>query len=1019
MELTLVQRGFVALFKSYGSAILSKSCALHVSIGDDHFVIGNPDARPEDSAIVQIHDASMFAKVVLRSDIGMGESYMDGSWESPDLYKLIEVLSRASCGEAARKKTNSALGMLGSFLFAAYEKAEFAAHRANSNTEAGSKRNIEYHYDAGNDFYKLFLDDTMMYSSGVHKGLLPALEGLGFKERERALEEAQFAKLDAMIARGDLQPGERVLEIGCGWGTMAIRMATRAKCLVTGITISKEQYREATARVKAAGLSDRIEIVICDYRRVHELPTYPAGGFDKVVSIEMLEAVGHEHLHSYFECVARYLQPGGLAAVQVICIPDNRYEASCTRNSDFIKAYIFPGSHLPCLGVMSAIASNVGLEVEGCANIGLDYAVTLHLWRERMMHRLEEVRRLGYPERFIRMYEFYFVYCEAGFANGLIHDYQITWRKSPLDESAPAAAKAAAAEPAAPLDRVTCLMLAIFGGLASVMLYRSSHMALIPGASLCFLALRTALASLVGMAPNRASTLTGIVAAVINVVGPAAVLLLALAELPAGEGVWNGLASIILQPTAPAPLLAPARLVAGAIGGWAAVRAWECARAPSQRSAWEAFGYAASLVCASAALYSGLWLAAVGPAHLCEAHSSLLRIRKMGLQAGRTPSATLWGLAWLAFVASRAVPHLVLLRLFLTADVDLASASKLAGLSVAASANLFRCTYLGLAAINLNNLAIAWGMARAQSADGKVQAIAEALEARPVAAGDAPPSRSSLSSPPIDPVCAALAVGAALLSASVTTIHAPGTRDLIGATSLCYAAAYAVLRSTGLLQPRSSLASPAKASEWRARVLSTANAVLIAAGSALCFSEWPYPGAEGWISDLRPTFVVPFASLFVGYLMWDLCWVLWHMRASPDVGSLVHHTLFIAITHYVLYYTYYKQSFAWLSACELSTPFLNARWFLAVQGRKGSGLYTGVSIAFALCFLLTRTLGYSLGVASIYAEYDLWRAANPGFYCVIAGTLGGWVLNCVWSVGVVAVLARSIPASSGGKSKAA
>ena len=168
-----------------------------------------------------------------------------------------------------------------------------------------------------------------MYSSAIHPGLLEPLEGLDFAQKEKLLEDAQYAKLDAMIARAELKPGEHVLEIGCGWGTCALRMAQKAGVRVTGITVSNEQLLEARAKVAAAGLSDRINIVFCDYRRVHELPTYPEGGFDKVVSIEMLEAVGHEHLHSYFECVERYLKPGGLAAVQVITLPDDRYKDYC------------------------------------------------------------------------------------------------------------------------------------------------------------------------------------------------------------------------------------------------------------------------------------------------------------------------------------------------------------------------------------------------------------------------------------------------------------------------------------------------------------------------------------------------------------------------------------------------------------------------------------------------------------------------------------------------------------------
>ena len=362
-KLTLVQKGFLRLFKKYGSAILADGTAVRLVLPDgSEAYIGNKEAKPADLTTVHVRDGELFSKAVLRSDIGLGEAYMDGSFDTDDLYHMIEVLSRNSCSDEARDEGLASMGLIGNVLFRISEAMELAAHRANSNTEEGSKRNISYHYDAGNDFYKLFLDNTLMYSSAIHPGLLGPLEGLNFEEKEKLLEEAQYKKLDAMIERAELKPGEHVLEIGCGWGTCALRMAKKAGVRVTGITVSNEQLIEAKAKVAAAGLSDRINIVFCDYRRVHELPTYPVGGFDKVVSIEMLEAVGHEHLNSYFECVERYLKPGGLAAVQVITLPDDRYKAYCEQHSDFIRRYIFPGGHLPSLGVMTSVSSRHGLE---------------------------------------------------------------------------------------------------------------------------------------------------------------------------------------------------------------------------------------------------------------------------------------------------------------------------------------------------------------------------------------------------------------------------------------------------------------------------------------------------------------------------------------------------------------------------------------------------------------------------------------------------------------------------------
>jgi cyclopropane fatty-acyl-phospholipid synthase-like methyltransferase len=314
---------------------------------------------------------------------------------------------------------------------------EFAAHAALSNTKEGSKRNIEYHYDAGNSFYELFLDKTMLYSSGIHGPYLngeactvgTALSKIDvndFQKREEHLEQAQYAKIDAMIDRLGLPLTDpvSVLEIGCGWGALAIRLCQRfPNANVTGLTLSNEQHAEATKRVARAGLTNQIEIVIRDYRDVSDV-------YDAVISIEMLEAVGHEHLPSYFGTVSKALKLGGVCAIQVITMPNARYKSYCQSESDFIRAYIFPGGHLPSIGAMEGAANCVGLKLDSYLDIGNHYAVTLRLWRERMMANAPKITgELGYSEKFLRMFEFYFAYCEAGFARGLINDLQMTWVK--------------------------------------------------------------------------------------------------------------------------------------------------------------------------------------------------------------------------------------------------------------------------------------------------------------------------------------------------------------------------------------------------------------------------------------------------------------------------------------------------------------------------------------------------------------------------------------------------------------
>ena len=402
--------------------------------GSERLMCGKGATDSSATITMTVFNQRLFLQTILRADIGLGECYMNGDFDV-DLIAFMDMICKGHPGAAGvdsetckPKMRFDPIGILTEAVNWVGAQMEMAAHKALSNTKEGSRKNIEYHYDAGNDFYKLFLDETMLYSSAIHGDIDdPAMsvdvlkQFKTYEEQEAHLEKSQYAKIDAIIARADIKPGDRVLEIGCGWGTCAIRMASEKKCHVTGLTLSHEQHAEATARVKAAGLSHLIDIVICDYRDVQ-------GSFDKVVSIEMLEAVGHEHLPTYFSTVHRVLKPGGRASIQVITMPDGRYESYCNSESDFIRAYIFPGGHLPSVGAMKDAAPN-GLELTSYDDIGLHYAVTLRLWRERMMHHSEKILSMGYSRKFLRMFEFYFAYCEAAFANKLIYDLQMTWTK--------------------------------------------------------------------------------------------------------------------------------------------------------------------------------------------------------------------------------------------------------------------------------------------------------------------------------------------------------------------------------------------------------------------------------------------------------------------------------------------------------------------------------------------------------------------------------------------------------------
>ncbi len=271
-----------------------------------------------------------------------------------------------------------------------------AWHALQRNTRSGSRRNIAAHYDLGNDFFRLFLSADLMYSSAL------------FADEHEDLDSASTRKLDAICRKLDLRPGDRVVEIGTGWGGFAVHAARHYGCHVTTTTISREQYALAAERIAAAGLGDRVGLLLQDYRDLR-------GQYDKLVSIEMIEAIGHQYLDTYFATLGRLLAPGGLALVQAITIEDHRY-AQALRAVDFIKRHIFPGSFIPSVSAMlGAMARGSDLGLVQQQDFGHSYALTLKAWRERFLARLAEVRALGYDERFIRMWEFYLAYCEGGF----------------------------------------------------------------------------------------------------------------------------------------------------------------------------------------------------------------------------------------------------------------------------------------------------------------------------------------------------------------------------------------------------------------------------------------------------------------------------------------------------------------------------------------------------------------------------------------------------------------------------
>jgi cyclopropane-fatty-acyl-phospholipid synthase len=339
---------------------------------------------------VEVASRDLFRRLLWRPRMGLGESYVAGDWTADDLPRLFEILIETV--ESWRRDSR----------FARLER--FRPHVSPRQGLRRARRNIGYHYDLGNDLYRLFLDESMTYSCGIWA------DG-------DTLADAQRRKLRRVCEKLALGPDDHVLEIGCGWGSFALTAAGEFGARVTGLTISEQQFALAQERVAVAGLSDRVEIRLQDYRTLE-------GSFTRIASIEMLEAIGHAQLPVYFSACDRLLAPGGRACIQVISMPDERYERY-RRHDDWIRRYIFPGSLLPSAEAIERAMRGTSLRLAGLEDIGPDYAPTLRAWRERFLSRLDDVRRLGYGERFVRTWEFYLAYCEAAFRTQSIRDLQL------------------------------------------------------------------------------------------------------------------------------------------------------------------------------------------------------------------------------------------------------------------------------------------------------------------------------------------------------------------------------------------------------------------------------------------------------------------------------------------------------------------------------------------------------------------------------------------------------------------
>ncbi len=355
-----------------------------------HLGQGEPTAR------IDVCDWRAYRMLFSGGGLGAGEAYMEGLWRSDD---LVSVVRYFAANIVSMQQLDRGLARLAA-------PARKLLHYWNRNSVRGSKRNISAHYDLGNDFFSLFLDPTMMYSSAV------------FADDQLPLEQASVAKLDLICRKLELKPEHHLLEVGTGWGGMAIHAAQYYGCRVTTTTISREQYEYACQRVRALGLQQRVTVLEQDYRALR-------GEYDRIVSVEMIEAVGHEFLPTYFRSLQNMLKPDGLVLIQAITIPEQRYDYAL-RNVDFIKRYIFPGGFLPSVTQLCQhIAECTQWVTKDIEDIGRDYGLTLKHWRARFLLSLDKVRQQGFDQRFCRMWDYYLAYCQGAFEERAISTVQL------------------------------------------------------------------------------------------------------------------------------------------------------------------------------------------------------------------------------------------------------------------------------------------------------------------------------------------------------------------------------------------------------------------------------------------------------------------------------------------------------------------------------------------------------------------------------------------------------------------
>ena len=368
--------------------------------GPQRYVFGRSSTAFPLEAVIQVHHPRFYSKAVMGGSIGSAEAYMNGLWSADDLTTALRIM-------ALNRGIFEHMDKGWSKLSAPLHKIW---HFLRKNSQRGSRKNIVAHYDLGNDFYRLFLDETLTYSCGI------------FECEGSSMQDASIAKYDRICQKLEMGPNDDVIEIGSGWGGFAIYAAQNFGCRITTTTISDQQFKLVKQRIADSGVADRIDLVMQDYREL-------TGKYDKLVSIEMIEAVGHHYLDAYFRTCSQLLKEDGMMLLQAITIADQVFERH-KRTVDFIKRYIFPGSCIPSItAISSSIAKATDLRLFHLEDITPHYARTLACWREQLFNNIDDVKALGYSDAFIRMWEYYFCYCEAGFAELYIGDVQMLFTK--------------------------------------------------------------------------------------------------------------------------------------------------------------------------------------------------------------------------------------------------------------------------------------------------------------------------------------------------------------------------------------------------------------------------------------------------------------------------------------------------------------------------------------------------------------------------------------------------------------